>query len=263
MSTKRIAKNFFFLSSGQVISALVSFFVNIYLARVLTAQGYGLISFATAIFVYLTFIVDAGLASFGMREVAKYKEKAAEYGLTAHLVAVLLSVQQAFGLFGGQLTGLHGLALVLRLILFIAFLFLGRRRLLRLLLLFLLLSFLLFRLFLLFLFLFLPVLGIFWLRLLILLLLLRLILLILLLLLLLEQLFQLLQLLVVGIGFEAILDGLQRGGNVVGQKKNLRAAVEKIIRRSELRPGFVRGEEQQAKADDEDSRCHRFALISW
>lgn len=92
MSTKRIAKNFFFLSSGQVISALVSFFVNIYLARVLTAQGYGLISFATAIFVYLTFIVDAGLASFGMREVAKYKEKAAEYGLNILVLRLLSAV---------------------------------------------------------------------------------------------------------------------------------------------------------------------------
>jgi len=67
-------KNFLFLIVGNGIRWVLSFFVTVYLARVLGASGFGKISFAFSIFAYGVLLSDLGLSILGTREVARSKE---------------------------------------------------------------------------------------------------------------------------------------------------------------------------------------------
>jgi len=53
---------------------MLSFFVTVYLARVLGASGFGKISFAFSIFAYGVLLGDLGLTILGTREVARKKD---------------------------------------------------------------------------------------------------------------------------------------------------------------------------------------------
>ncbi len=69
--TQKIAHIF----AGDIISRGIAFFSSVYLARVLGAEGFGLISIAMAYLGYLVFFADFGLFNIASREVARIEEK--------------------------------------------------------------------------------------------------------------------------------------------------------------------------------------------
>ncbi|MCK4235158.1 flippase [candidate division WOR-3 bacterium] len=90
----RPVKNFFFLIIGNGIRWILSFFVTVYLARVLGASGFGKISFAFSIFAYGVLLSDLGLTILGIREVARKKNNIDELAsniLSLRLILALIS----------------------------------------------------------------------------------------------------------------------------------------------------------------------------
>ena len=76
MSTiRKIGKNIVWLISGDFFVKLAAFFTTIYLARKLTAVGFGKLAFVQSIGVYLYLIVDSGLSVYGTREIARCPSK--------------------------------------------------------------------------------------------------------------------------------------------------------------------------------------------
>ncbi len=94
MSTaKRVLKNFLSLSVAQIITKALGIFVTAYLARTIKAEGLGKIGFALAIVAYFTLFVDLGLSTFGVREIARSRDKIKKYVnniLTIRLVASII-----------------------------------------------------------------------------------------------------------------------------------------------------------------------------
>ena len=87
-------KNFLFLILGNGIRWILSFFVTVYLARVLGASGFGKISFAFSIFAYGVLLSDLGLTILGIREVARKKNNIDELSsniLSLRLILALIS----------------------------------------------------------------------------------------------------------------------------------------------------------------------------
>jgi O-antigen/teichoic acid export membrane protein len=69
----RPVKNFLFLIFGNGIRWILSFFVTVYLARVLGTAGFGKLSFAFSIFAYGVLLSDLGLTILGTRQLAQRK----------------------------------------------------------------------------------------------------------------------------------------------------------------------------------------------
>ena len=68
---KKVGKNFLSLLGGQIISNIISFFEIIYLARVLSPEYFGKISFAQVIVGYFLIFTDFGLTRIGTKEIAR------------------------------------------------------------------------------------------------------------------------------------------------------------------------------------------------
>lgn len=85
-ATKRVAKNAFWLFSGNAVAKVLEFAAIVYLARVLTVSGFGLYSFGQAILIYLLIVVDGGLSFLGIREIAKNGSQAS--GVVANLLSL-------------------------------------------------------------------------------------------------------------------------------------------------------------------------------
>ncbi len=64
-------RNFFALASGEALSRVFAFGATIYLARLLGADGYGIIAFALAINLYFIKIAEFALEWVGTEEIAK------------------------------------------------------------------------------------------------------------------------------------------------------------------------------------------------
>lgn len=93
MSIKRtVLKNFFSLSFSEVISNGLKFVSVIYLARILGAEGFGRINFATAILAYFMLLVNLGLDTYGIREIARDKERMKKYINNILTIKLLSSV---------------------------------------------------------------------------------------------------------------------------------------------------------------------------
>jgi O-antigen/teichoic acid export membrane protein len=93
-TAQKIAKNLFSLATAQIISQLLGFIAVAYLARVLGAEGFGKLGFATAILAYFMLLVNLGLDAFGIREVARNKDAINRYvnnTLTIKLVASIFA----------------------------------------------------------------------------------------------------------------------------------------------------------------------------
>lgn len=88
---QKIAKNFFSLSSAEVISRLFSFFTIIYLAMILGAENFGKIGFAQAIVAYFMIITNIGLTTLGTREIARNKDKIKHYTDAILTIRLILS----------------------------------------------------------------------------------------------------------------------------------------------------------------------------
>lgn len=70
-SDRSVSRNFLALVSGEVISRVIAFVAVIYIARVLGADGYGVIAFAVGINLYLSKIADFAIEWVGSREIAR------------------------------------------------------------------------------------------------------------------------------------------------------------------------------------------------
>lgn len=66
-----VARSFLTLGGGEALARLVAFATTVYLARTLGAGPYGVISLATAVTLYFTYIVDCGIEMLGVREIAE------------------------------------------------------------------------------------------------------------------------------------------------------------------------------------------------
>jgi len=66
-----IIKNFFSLFLSQAFSKVFAFLSTIYLARILTPDGFGLYGFAIIFVSYFAVLINFGLDTFGTREIAK------------------------------------------------------------------------------------------------------------------------------------------------------------------------------------------------
>lgn len=89
---ERIARNFFSLITGNVISQILVFLSVIYLARVLKPEGFGKIAFAQGLLAYFLLFSDLGLKTFGTIKIAKEKKKAKEYADNILTIRIVLSV---------------------------------------------------------------------------------------------------------------------------------------------------------------------------
>ncbi len=93
MSIKRtVLKNFLSLSFSEAVSNGLKFISVIYLARILGAEGFGKISFATAILAYFMLLVNLGLNTYGIREIARDKERMKKYINNILTIKLLSSV---------------------------------------------------------------------------------------------------------------------------------------------------------------------------
>jgi O-antigen/teichoic acid export membrane protein len=68
---ERLEKNFLWLTAANTAGSLFGALLVIYLARVLEAENFGYISYATALVFYLFNFIDLGLSTYGIREIAK------------------------------------------------------------------------------------------------------------------------------------------------------------------------------------------------
>lgn len=70
-----IARNALWLSGGEFLSRLIGLALAVYLARVLGAEGYGLIGTALAFVGYFTIFIAAGVDFHGVRDIAQQPER--------------------------------------------------------------------------------------------------------------------------------------------------------------------------------------------
>ena len=90
--TKRIAKNFSWLTLGEILSRGLNLFAVIYIARILGAATFGLLNIAQAFLVYLVILVDSGLSILGTREIAKEKAKAGGISLNIFVIRFVIAL---------------------------------------------------------------------------------------------------------------------------------------------------------------------------
>lgn len=75
---RRVARSFATLAGGEFVSRGLAFVVSVRLARVLGADGFGALGFATAVLTYLQLLPNLGLDLFGTREVGRDATRAGE-----------------------------------------------------------------------------------------------------------------------------------------------------------------------------------------
>jgi len=91
---RRILKNFISLSGANIICKALAFISTAYLARVLSAEGFGILGFAQAVIVYFQLLLNQGLDTYGTREIARNSKDIPRYVnniLTIRLVLSILS----------------------------------------------------------------------------------------------------------------------------------------------------------------------------
>ena len=74
---RRLAANYLYLAAGECAAKLLTFIAFSYLARTLGPERYGNLEFTLALMVFFTLPADLGLGSYGAREIAKNKSRAA------------------------------------------------------------------------------------------------------------------------------------------------------------------------------------------
>ncbi len=78
--------------AGTAVSGAANFAGIVYLARVLGASAFGLFQFAQAFLLYLVFMVDSGLSSYGTREIAREPARSAPVVLNLFALRLLLAL---------------------------------------------------------------------------------------------------------------------------------------------------------------------------
>jgi len=75
---KRVAGNFTWMMLSEAIGKGVFFVTNIYLARTLGVEDFGLFTIAQTVIYFLWVVVDLGTNMYGIREIAKHKGDSTE-----------------------------------------------------------------------------------------------------------------------------------------------------------------------------------------
>lgn len=89
---RRIAKNTFVLLVATIISYILMFFINVYLARYLGVEGFGILSLAIALTGMATIFTDLGLNTLTIREVARNKILTRDYVINITVIKILLAL---------------------------------------------------------------------------------------------------------------------------------------------------------------------------
>lgn len=87
---QRITKNVSILFVSQVFTYIIGFFTLAYTARYLGVTGYGTLSFALAFTGIFSVLMDLGLNTFTIREVARKKSLAEDYVANIILIKIIL-----------------------------------------------------------------------------------------------------------------------------------------------------------------------------
>lgn len=90
-TTQRIAKNTSVLIVSQIITYVFGFFITIYAANYLGANGFGILSLALSITAIFGIISDMGLSTLLVREVARDKSLMNKYVSNTILMRIILS----------------------------------------------------------------------------------------------------------------------------------------------------------------------------
>lgn len=85
-----VAKNTFWLFSGEIISKLLKMAIVIYAARVLGAENWGIFSYTITFAAFFMMFSDIGLSPILTREVAKNPEKREQFISTAFFIKIIL-----------------------------------------------------------------------------------------------------------------------------------------------------------------------------
>lgn len=103
---QRITQNFLWLLIGEVASNGLAFLSTVYLSRTLTETGFGKLAFAQAVATYLILLVNSGLPTFGIREIAKNQGQVKEFFLNIVALRLLFAIV-IFSVFTFVLWQLH------------------------------------------------------------------------------------------------------------------------------------------------------------
>lgn len=100
---KRIVRNIGFVSIGEAVSGLLSYFLVIYLARLLGSEGLGIYSFAFAFAGLFSLFYDFGISFFFIKEVSNERKNIEKYfghyaslKLVFCIIAMLLPMASIF-----------------------------------------------------------------------------------------------------------------------------------------------------------------------
>ena len=89
---RKIAKNTTMLFISQIITYIMGFFITMYSARYLGAEGFGIISLALAITGILVVFTDLGLGTLTVREVARDKSLVDKYTSNVAVIKLMLAL---------------------------------------------------------------------------------------------------------------------------------------------------------------------------
>jgi len=89
-SNRSVVRNFLALGSGEALSRIIAFGATIYIARVLGADGYGVIAFAVGVNLYLSKIADFAIEWVGSKEIAAHRDSLKQ--LTSALMGARLAL---------------------------------------------------------------------------------------------------------------------------------------------------------------------------
>src|SRR6266513_4707149 len=88
-TTKKVSKNFAYLTIAEGVTRTCAILLFIYIARVLGVTSLGELAFATSVISFFTFFADFGLTTLGIREIARHKQETDSYGTNILLFQVL------------------------------------------------------------------------------------------------------------------------------------------------------------------------------
>jgi O-antigen/teichoic acid export membrane protein len=91
-SEQTVNRNFLQLGSGELFTRLITFAATIYIARVLGPESYGIVGFALAVTLYLTWFTDFGIEQLAPREIARDPERIRDLAPTLVAARTLIAV---------------------------------------------------------------------------------------------------------------------------------------------------------------------------
>lgn len=91
MTGRRVARNFLALGAGEAVARLIAFGVTIYLARIVTPDGYGVLALAMGVNLYLAKVADFGIETAGTKEVSDDPETVEALGSAVLSLRLLLA----------------------------------------------------------------------------------------------------------------------------------------------------------------------------